>query len=230
MFLICHDNMLLEKHANPSRKWRDRSRGKTNTVSTFRWWSLAADRCASFQEIDGQSKNRRRKCFYFAMMISCCKQIVLQTNWWTGGEWKEKMFLLCHDEMLPLMDVRPWNKLMDRLGTKGENVSFLRWWSVAANRCDSSKQIDGQVENRRRKCFYFAMMICCCKQMWLLQTNWWTGGERNEKQFLLCDDDLLLLVDLRPSRTFTDRSKTEGDTVCTLRWWSFAANRPEFFH
>ena len=170
MFLIFHDNMLLEKHANHSRKWRDRCRGKTNTVSTFRSWSLAADRCASFQEIDGQIKNRRRKCFYFAMIIRCCKQMgVLQTNWWTGQEQKEKMFLFCDDDLLLQTDVSPSNKLMDRWRMEGENVSTLRWWSVGADGSPSFKEIYGQVENRRRKSFYFAMMICCCWWISVLQ-------------------------------------------------------------
>ena len=162
--------MFLEKHANPSRKWRDRSRGKPNTVSTFRSRSLAADRCASFQEIDGQIKNGRRKCFYLAMMICCCKQMwVLQTNWWTGQEPKEKMFLFWDDDLLLQTDVSPSNKLMDRWRMERENVSNLRWWSVGADGSPSFKEIDGKVENRRRKCFYFVMMICWCWWISVLQ-------------------------------------------------------------
>ena len=61
------------------------------------------------------------------------------------------------------------------------------------------------------------MMIGCCKQMPVLQTNLWTGGEAKEKLFVLCDDDVLLVMDLRPSRIFRDRSRTEGKTVSTLR-------------
>ena len=60
-------------------------------------------------------------------------------------------------------------------------------------------------------------MIGCCRQMEVLQTNGWTGPEPKEKMFLLCDDDLLLLMHFHPSRTFRDRSRTEGDTVSTLR-------------
>ena len=76
-----------------------------NTVSTLGWWTVASGRCASFKQIDGQIKNRRRNCLYFAMMICCCWWIfVLQGNWWTGRELKEKMFLLCDDDLLLLMN------------------------------------------------------------------------------------------------------------------------------
>ena len=136
-----------------------------------------------------------RKCFYFEMMISCCKQMpVLQINWWTGGEREE------------------------------ENVSTLRWWLVADTGAESFKQIDGQLENWRRKSCYFAMMICCCWWISVLQGHLGTGREPNETLLLLCDDDLLLLMDLRPSKTFRDRSRTEGNTPSTLRWWSVAAD------
>ena len=84
------------------------------------------------------------------------------------------------------MDVRPSRKLMDRSRTEGENLSTLRWWTVAADRCASFKEIDGQVENRRRKCFYFAMMVSCC---------WWI---------------------VRPSSTFRDRLRTAGAIDSTL--------------
>ena len=122
------------------------------------------------------------------------------------------------------MDVRPFNKLIDRWRTEGEHISTFRWWSVAANRCESFKQIYGQVENQKRKCFYFPMMIRCWKQMWVLQINWWTRREQKEKIFLLCDDDLLLLMDLRPSRTFRERLRTEGENVATFRWWTVDAD------
>ena len=36
MFLYYADDVLLEIHGNPSRKWRDRCTAKQNTVSTFR--------------------------------------------------------------------------------------------------------------------------------------------------------------------------------------------------
>ena len=137
-FLICDDNLLLERSPNPSSKWRDRSRAKRKIVSTLRWWTVAADRSTSFKQIDGQVENRKRKCFYFAMMICCCWWIsVLQVHLGTGQELKEKMFVLCDDDLLLQTDVRPSNKLMDRWRTEGENVSTLRWWSVAANRPES---------------------------------------------------------------------------------------------
>ena len=83
------------------RRWRDRSRAKRNTVSTFRWWTVVPDGCESFKQIDGQVENLRRKCFYFAMM-NCCRwsMCVLYANWWRGGEPKEKLLLLCDDELL----------------------------------------------------------------------------------------------------------------------------------
>ena len=176
---------------------------EVDSFSTFPQLSVATTRWKSFKVIHGEVENLRRLCFYFEMMICCCWWMcVLQRNRWTGREpketfffllWdddlllqghlgtgqehKEKIFILCDDEMLPLIDVRPSNKLMDRSRTEGENVSTLRWWSVAADGSPSFKVIDGQVKNRRRNCFYFAMMICCCKQMWVLQGNWWTDGE-----------------------------------------------------
>ena len=183
------------KVTSPSRTWRYRSRAKRNTVSTFRWWTVAADRCESFKQIDGQIKNLMRNCFYFEMMICCCKQMrVLQINWWTGGEREE------------------------------ETVSTLRWWLVADTGAESFKQIDGQLENWRRKSCYFAMMICCCWWISVIQGHLGTGREPKETLLLLCNDDLLLLMDLRPSKTFRDRSRTKGNTPSTLRWWSVAAD------
>ena len=169
MFLLCVNYLLPQLDGSPSRKWRDKSRAKRKTVSTLRWWTVAADRSPSFKQIDGQVENWRRNCLYFAMMICCCWWIsVLQGHLGTGQEPKEKLFLLCDDEMLPLIDVRPSNKLMDRWRTEGDTVSILRWWSVAATGAESFKEIDGQVENWRRNSFYFEMMICCCWSMCVL--------------------------------------------------------------
>ena len=158
-----------------SRKWRDRSRAKRNTVYTFRWWTVASDRCASFKQIDGQIKNRKRNCLYFAMMICCQWSIfVVQTNWCTDREPKEKIFILFHDDLLLQTDVSPSNKLMDRSRTERENVSTLRWWSVPVNRCESFNEIDGQMNNRRRNFLYFAIMISLRKWRWVLSvwSNW----------------------------------------------------------
>ena len=160
MFLLCVNYLLPQLDRSHSRKWRDKCRAKRNTVSTLRWLTVAADWCESFKEIHGQVKNWRRNCFYFAMMICCCWWIsVLQGHLGTGQEPKEKLFLLCDDEMLPLIDVRPSNKLMDRSRTEGDTVSTLRWWSVAADRCASFKQIDGQVANWERKFFLWILNI-----------------------------------------------------------------------
>ena len=114
---------------------------------------------------------------------------------------------------------------MDRSKTQGDIVSTLRWWSVAANRCQSFKQIDGQLENRKTNCFYFAIMICCCWWISVLQGHLGTGREPKEKIFLLCNDNLLLLMDLHPLRTFTDSSRTEVATDSTLGWWSVSVIR-----
>ena len=229
-FLYCADDVLLETDVSPSRKWRHGSRAKRNTVSTLRLSTVATDGYASCKQVDGQIENLKKKCLYFAMMISCCKQMpLLQTNWWTGGEAKEKIFLLCDDEMLPLIDVRLSKKLMDTLGTLGENLSTLRWWSVAADGSPSFKGIYGQVENQRRKCFYFAMMIRCCWWISVLQGDLRTGREPKEKIFILCDDDLLLLIDVRPLRKLMDRSRTDRGNVFTFRWWSVHADRCECF-
>ena len=99
-------------------------------------------------------------------MICCCWWIsVLQGHLGTGREPKEKLFVLCDDDLLLQTDVRPSNKLMDRCRREREIVSTLRWWSVAADGSPSFKDISGQVENRRRNCFNFAMMIC---RLWCL--------------------------------------------------------------
>ena len=190
-----------------------------DTVSTLRQWSVAATKWKSFNEIDGQMENITRKYLYFAMMIRYCKQMpVLQTNWWTGWEAKEKMFLLCDDDPLLQTDASPSNKLMDRSRSERENVSTLRWWSVAANRCQSFKQIDGQVEKRKRNCFYFAMMICCCWWISVLLGYLGTGRELKEKMFLLCDEYLLPLIDVRPLNKLMDRSLTEGESVLFIKY------------
>ena len=147
----------------------DRLRTERNTVSTFRRWSVAADRCASFKQIDGQVKKQWTNFFYFAMMICCCWWIsVLQGHLGTGQEPKEKIFLICNDDLFLQRDASPSRKLMDRSKTEGETVSTLGWWSFAGNRYQSFKVIDPQVKNWRRNCFYFAMMICCCWLMWVL--------------------------------------------------------------
>ena len=120
---------------------------------------------------------------------------VLQGNGGIDPEPNETLFLLSDDQLLPLMDVRPLRKLMDRSRTEGETVSTLR------------------------------SMICCCKQMWVLQTSWWTDQKPKEELFLLCDDDPLLETDASPSNKSMDRSRTEGETVSTLQWWSVPADR-----
>ena len=134
------------------------------------------------------------------------------------------MFLLCDNDLLLQTDVSPSNKLMDRSRTDRGSVYTLWRWSVAATGAESLKEIDAQVEKWRRKCLYFAMIICCCKQMSVLQGHFGTCREPKEKMFLLCNDDPLLLMDLHPSRRFTDRSRTKGETVSTLRWWSVPEN------
>ena len=152
-YLLCVNDMLPQLDGSPSRKWGDKSREK-------------------------QVENRRRNCFYFAMMICCCWWIsVLQGHLVTGREPKEKVFILCDDDLLLLMDLHPSRTLGDRSRTEGGTVSTLRWWSVAADGSPSFKDTWGQVENRRRNCFYFAMIICCCKQMCVLQGHLGTGRE-----------------------------------------------------
>ena len=156
---------------SPSRKWRDKSRAKRKTVSTLRWWTVAADWCESFKEIHGQVKNRKRKCLYFAMMIYCCWSIsVLQGHLGTSREPKEKVFLLCDDDLLLLMDLRPSRTFRDRSRNRRRKLFYtLRWWSVAATRAESFKEIDGEVEKpKRENLFYFEMMICCWWSMCVL--------------------------------------------------------------
>ena len=109
-FLICDDNLLLERSPNPSRKWRDRSRGKRNIVSTLRWWTVAYDGCSSFKQTDGQVEKIRKKYLYFAMMICCCWWIsVLQGHLGTGGERKQWLIVLWADDVFPWSDASPWS-------------------------------------------------------------------------------------------------------------------------
>ena len=169
----------------------DRWRTEGETVFTLRWSSVPPNRCQSFKQIDGQVENGRKHTFYFAMMICCCyRSRVLQGNWWTGGELKEKMFLLCDDDPLLQTDLTPSKKLMDRWRTEGEIVSTLRWWSVAATGAESFNEIDGQVANRRKNSLYFGMMICCCWWISFLQGHLGTGRERKERLIILWADDL----------------------------------------
>ena len=51
---------------------------------------------------------------------------ILQGNGRIDQQGKETLFLLSHHELLPLMDVRPFRKLMDRSRTEEGNVSTLR--------------------------------------------------------------------------------------------------------
>ena len=158
--------MLLQTDVSPSNKLMGRSRTDRGSVSTLRRWSVAATGAESLKETDGQVANRRRKCFYFAMMIRCCWWIsILQGHLGKCQEQKEKLFLLCDDDPLLLMDLRPSRTFTDRSRTEGENFSTLRWWSVAADGSPSFKDIYGQVKKRRRKFFYFAMMIRSWKHM-----------------------------------------------------------------
>ena len=198
---------------------------EVDSFSTFPQLCVATTRWKSFKIIHGEVENIRRFCFYFKMMICCWQWMcVLQRNWWTGREQKEKFFLVCDDDLLLQTDVRPSNKLMDRCRREREIVSTLRWWSVAADGSPSFKDIYGQVENGRRNCLYFPMMICCRWWISVLQGHLGTCREPKEKLFLLCDDDPLLQTDVSPSRTFRDRSRTERENVSTLRWWSVPEN------
>ena len=141
----------------------------------------------------------KEKLFLLAMMKCCLwSMCVLQTNWWRGREPKEKLFLLCDDELLVLMDIRPSKKLMDRSRTERENVSTLPWWTVAATGAESFKPIDGQVENGRRTSFYFAMMIHCCWWISVLQGHLGTGGERKQRLIVLWADDVFPWSDASP--------------------------------
>ena len=109
---------------------------EVDSFSTFPQLSVATTRWKSFKVIHGQVDNLRRFCFYFAMMICCCWWIsILQGHLGTGGEPKEKLFLLCDDDPLLQTDASPSNKFMDRSRTEGETDSTLGWWSVLVIRC-----------------------------------------------------------------------------------------------
>ena len=51
---------------------------------------------------------------------------ILQGNGWIDPEENETLFLLSDHELLPLIDVRPFRKLMDRSRKEEGNVSTLR--------------------------------------------------------------------------------------------------------
>ena len=59
--------------------------------------------------------------------------------------------------------------------------------------------------------------MCCCKQMRILHGNGGIDPEPNKTLFLLSDDQLLPLMNVRPLSKLMDRSKTQGETVSTLR-------------
>ena len=129
--------------------------------------------------------------FSFTIIICWWKDLqILKGNGGIDPEANETLFLHWDDDLLPLMDLHPLSKLMDRSRTEGENVSTLRWWSVAADGSPSFKDTSGQVENRRRKCFYFAMMIRCRWWISVLQGHLGTGREAKEKLFVLSAGDL----------------------------------------
>ena len=164
--------------------------------------------------------------FSFTIIICWWKDLqILKGNGGIDPEANETLFLLCNDDLLPLMDLHPLSKLMDRSRTEGENLSTLQWWSVPTTWAESFKEIDGQVENRRRNCLYFAMMIHCRWWISVLQGHLGTGREPKEKLFVLCDDDPLLQTDVRPSNKFMDRWRTERENVCTFGWWSVSVIR-----
>ena len=51
---------------------------------------------------------------------------ILQGNGGIDREGNETLFVLSDHEVLPLIDVRPFRKLMDTSRTEGENVSTFR--------------------------------------------------------------------------------------------------------
>ena len=53
--------------------------------------------------------------------------------------------------------------------------------------------------------------------MRVLQRNGGIDPEPNETLFLLSDYELLSQIDVRPSNKLMDRSRTEGESVSTLR-------------
>ena len=134
----------------------------------------------------------------------------------------------------------------------GEVVFTLRWWSVAGDGCASFKEIDGQVQKRKRNCFNFAMMICCRWWISVLQGHFGTGreppgcarfaeilseltktwssgatecgvwiGNCNVKVWKSTEHKLHKIW---RSLKFQQNEHTPGETVCTLRWWSVAAD------
>ena len=140
VLLLCDDDLSLLMDLHPSRTFRDWSRTEGKTVSTLRWWSVATDRCGSFQQVDEQVENWKRHCFYFAMMICCCKQMpVLHTNWWTGREPKETLFLLFDDELLLQTELSPLSKWTNFPYAKGVSASTLSWWYVGGDGSPSYK-------------------------------------------------------------------------------------------
>ena len=127
MSVLCDDDLLLQTHVSPSNKLMDKSRTEAEILSTLRWWSVPANRCASFNEIDGQVNNWRRKFFYFAMMICCCWWIsVLQGHLLRGREPKETRFQDCGDQLLVLIVCVLWVNLASASWRKQELfLSFL---------------------------------------------------------------------------------------------------------
>ena len=201
MFILCVQlSDCCNLHASPSRKWRNKSRGNTkSTGSTLGWcnschWSI------------------------------CCP---ITGNWWTCEENNEKLFLLCDG-------YHSWHWWMCKsfkLDWLDRSELFLQGAVMICCSLTEISVLQGKLTGHWSRtqgdsCLYFAVIICCCKQMCVLQGQI-DGQVENtkEKMFVLCDDEMLLLIDVRSFQgTFTDRSKTEGETVCTLRWPSVAAD------
>ena len=60
-------------------------------------------------------------------MMFCWKQMrALKGNGEIDPQPNETLFLLSDHDRLPVIDIRPLSKLMDRWRTEGENVSNLR--------------------------------------------------------------------------------------------------------
>ena len=140
LFLLSEHEVLPLIDVPPLRKFMDTSRTEGEIVFTLRWWSVTADGSASFKDISWQVENRKKNCFYFAMMICCRWWIcVLQGHFTTGRERKEKLFLLCDDDLLPLMDLRPSRALRDRSKTEGATDYTSGWSYVSVMTCKSLK-------------------------------------------------------------------------------------------
>ena len=155
---------------------------------------------------------------------------ILQGNGEIYPEGNETLFLLSDHEVLPLIDVRPFRKLMDRSRTEGENVFTL----LVINRNGTFHQ-NGMnpllchiFTLLMKKAIDFIFLQESSSNLQMYSSNKIDDNKNQQVDLrcnsrfpviaeINCNDDPLLLIDVSPFNKLMDRSRTQGETVFTLR-------------